>query len=286
MTRILGVLCTSMALFWFTPCAAQDDNVDEITIKTSGKYYWEQLAGKDSISLKAESLELLRLQIKENDSHNYMKIFDAASVKYLVKSRGPGYLVIAYSNRIDENSVGKTAQDASVLLKTKGAGFDRLDALNAHLSSDSVASNRTFDRESSSSEDKSLEAIKEVSRTPQEIVGGMTVSKNENKSNVSVNELGDFSSLFSDSFLCNHFMKHLDTLKKKGKIYYSSNINDIDLGLDNCWILYCDQSANKVLYFLAPGKENRRNLVSNSMIGLADIPSGLILNKLYIYEIK
>ena len=252
---------------------AQNNTIEpnELDVKTSGNYYWEQLSGDNEERIKNQIKELIwnNEGVKKLVSEN--KNITKEKIGFITKPRGKTFLIIGYLSKETNKSLSVQPIQRSDSATSINIQPDQLLTLKDD--------NRTaFEVDSSQQKSITHEDIS-ASKLPDE-----SNAKNNQPQLKAVSS--DLVKKLLDQKKCAELVKILDGEKKKGKAYYSPMDNVFDNGIESCYVMICDTKTGELRYLLDKGGNRRIDFLTENIIYLEDISKLNTLKKLYIYEIK
>ena len=274
---LVSVLC-SVSLNTYS----QINSVDELTVKNSGEYFWEELSGTDEMKIKESLSNTLWSQEKVQLLQKSNPIIKKSDIGYIIKPRGPKkYLIIAYlyknsaSNKTIENSPNKEIEtEHQIVVQSKE--IPKTEPIQDSIKQSNFTKQNTLPVVSSGYEKNTQEY--DIKLTP--------LQSDQNKDLTNLPNASDFIKSIVGKEKCIEVMPLLEKEKKKGKVFYDTREEVFDKGIESCYIMICDKETGNLVYLLPPGNENRFNAKTGIKIDLNEINNNSKLKKLYIYEYK
>jgi hypothetical protein len=261
---------------------SQINSVDELTVKNSGEYFWEELSGTDEMKIKESLSNTLWSQEKVQLLQKSNPIIKKSDIGYIIKPRGPKkYLIIAYlyknsaSNKTIENSPNKEIEtEHQIVVQSKE--IPKTEPIQDSIKQSNFTKQNTLPVVSSGYEKNTQEY--DIKLTP--------LQSDQNKDLTNLPNASDFIKSIVGKEKCIEVMPLLEKEKKKGKVFYDTREEVFDKGIESCYIMICDKETGNLVYLLPPGNENRFNAKTGIKIDLNEINNNSKLKKLYIYEYK
>lgn len=269
--RVILILLIGVFMHIGVQAQSNTSEPNELDIKTSGNYYWEQLSGDNEEKIKNQIIELIwnNEGVKKLVSEN--KNFTKEQIGFITKPRGKTFLIIGYLSK-------ETNRSLSVQPIQRRDSVTSINTQPNQLlySKDDYLTNIQTD---SSQQKFNTNEVLPASEPSEEM--------HTNNSQLKLKAVSsDLVKKLLDQKKCAELVKILESEKKKGKAYYSPMDNVFDNGLESCYVMICDTKTGELRYLLDKGGNRRIDFLTENIIYLEDISKLNTLKKLYIYEIK
>jgi hypothetical protein len=303
-------------LFFGVSSYAQIPEQNELEIKTSGLYVWEELRGSDEASIKKMLADAIW---QKNESQEILKThpeFKKTDIKYLVKPRGKNFLIIGYISKSPSNQEAEQKREnvAEQKVETIIVPKNELKVQPKAALDTTIQTSEELKKQGNEvvykEENRKTEVVEieknngDVSSSNLIVQDKIVVEENklpkaeltpnekqivhyQNKSNtVESSNHTAISSAIVGIDKCLDVMEFLKQEKKKGKVFYDSKESSFDAGIANCLVMFCDINTGKIAYLLAKGNTERLDYLSGKELSLTQLNQNQNIKKLFIYEIK
>jgi hypothetical protein len=312
----LNYVAFLLMLFFGISSFAQTPEPNELEIKTSGLYVWEELRGSDESSIKKVLADVIW---QKNECQEILKThpeLKKTEIKYLVKPRGKNFLIIGYISKSPSNQEAEQKREnvAEQKVETIIVPKNELKVQpKAALDTTIQTSGRLKEQANAvvyKEENRKTEGV-EIAKNKEDTISSnlhkqdkrdgeenkisqgelpareKQVVQYQNKGNeVESSNHTAISSAIVGIDKCLDVMEFLKQEKKKGKVFYDSKESSFDAGIANCLVMFCDINTGKIAYLLAKGNTERLDYLSGKELSLTQLNQNQNIKKLFIYEIK
>lgn len=269
---------------------------NELEVKTSGNYIWDQLAGSDEAKIKESLYEILWNNNEVQSLRQANPRLTKNDIAFIVKPRGTNFLIIAYVSRDQLASKTTSASVSAIKQAEKPRQENREIALSN--SNESQKEPTSYPQNASpinepkpkvSTEEKQSAITQSQKENKEEIITDKKENPYKSSNVYTAVDRSAHTKLFQNIALqnkCLEVMPLLEQDKKQGKVYYDTRTDVFDKGIESCYIMVCDTQTGSLTYLLSPGGKVRANLKNGENVSVAEIQNKSNLNTLYIYEIN
>jgi len=263
----------------------------EREIKTNSNYIYIQSLQKDTLAGKNNAAEALwSAKNLENEllTNNSLK---KTNVEYLIKPRGPKYMIIAYINKTLNNYVDveeKGSQKGKKWELVIPIEIDEENKPNTEPKKNEVViQNKKTEpvikttkkehveiRKSENNERKEVSEKKNI-EPKQNVTAAKSSGKKFISSSTILNYLSNLSA-FSD------IVTYLNKQKMNGKLVYSYRYDAFKDNISDCYIIVFNSNTDELTMILNKGTETRMNVLNSQVVNENNLKNNT--KKIYIYE--
>jgi hypothetical protein len=247
---------------------AQELNTNqlELEIKTNSEYLYIQTLENDTINGKVHASEFfwnsseVQQELLTNTSLN------KDDIDFLIKHRGPNFLIIVYISKSTENKNQKVVEQP-VRKSDINTVVSTTQLISQGTKSIIQSENPTKKAEiESQNEKKEINAIADVK---------CQIEVPYISSSIILNDLSHLSD-FSD------IVDYLNKQKMKGKLVYSYRNDAFRDNINDCFVIVFDSTAKVPTMILDKGKSDRMNILNSQMVTGNNFNNSS--KNIYVYE--